>query len=206
MLLARSQSRRLIMATHLIGTQPGTTIRLGATPLFAVERELVVARMKPAAILVTASPETRCRVARALARKHGVHHLPVLRAGRLVGVLCVCDLDPAPADAPVERWMSTELLVLDARATLGDAAAAMKTFKVGCLPVVADGALVGLVTVGDLSRIGVPDELLGVVRCASCGSDHCVRTSPRAPGVGLCLACMRRAKEALALLELGEAE
>jgi hypothetical protein len=115
----------------------------------------------------------------------------ILEQGFLLGVLCRCDLVPrAAADEPVSARMSGEVLAIDPNATLGDAVAALRGFRVGCLPVVAGDLLVGVITRGDLRRAGVPEELLGARYCAACGSPHGVRAHPRLEGVDFCLACL----------------
>lgn len=170
-------------------------------------RDPVSARMTAATALVTVSPDTPCGAALELARARRVHHLPVLEDGSLVGIVCRCDLsEPSARDEAVRYRMSTEILALDNSARLGEAIAAMQLFKIACLPVIAGGLLVGVITAGDLVDVGVPEVLLGRTRCTRCGTAHCVRATPRAPGVGLCVECLRHAAQDLEALGLGEAD
>jgi CBS-domain-containing membrane protein len=122
----------------------------------------VSTRMTRTSALVTVTPQTPCAQAAQIARMHGVHHLPVLSAGHLVGLICLCDLFPrAEATELVADRMSGEILAVDHGATLAEVAATMRMFKVGALPVIADGILTGLITRTDLRRVGVPARLLG---------------------------------------------
>jgi CBS domain-containing protein len=170
-------------------------------------RDPVSARMTVAAGLVTVAPEIRCRDADALARERGIHHLPVILEGRLVGIVTRSDFYPPPQpDEPVSERMGRDILIVGEDATLGEALAAMNLFKVGCLPVVKDGILVGILTRRDLRSIGVVDVALETGACWSCGGAHGLRRHARHTDVQSCLGCLQRASDEFAALELGEAE
>ena len=53
--------------------------------------------------------------------------------------------------------MSQEVMAIEPSATLGEAAAAMAALGIGCLPVVSERLVAGIVTLGDLRRFGVPE-------------------------------------------------
>jgi CBS domain-containing protein len=150
----------------------------------------VTARMTLPAALVTVQATAPAAQADEAARRAGVRHLLVLDGRQLVGVLCRCDLVSTPAHVPVAALMRKDLFALDARETLGVAAAAMRRLAVGALPVVSDFLVLGVITRGDLRRAGVPEELLGARRCAACGSVHGVRAHPRLCCVDFCLDCL----------------
>jgi len=99
-----------------------------------------------------------------------VRHMPVVRSGRLVGVVSERDLLRAlPShlgDVEVEgdrrflnsvsvsRVMSSPAIVIDAKATVREAARVMAEKKIGCLPVMDDmGRLLGIVTEIDILRV-----------------------------------------------------
>jgi hypothetical protein len=161
------------------------------------DRDPVWERMTTAFALATVGPATPCTAADEIARRHDVRHLVVVDAGRVVGVLCRCDLYPRPrAKERVADRMSSDVLAVPPLATLGDVVAALSGLGIGCLPVVDGGRLVGMITRGDLRRSGVPEALLGARRCAACGSPHGVRCHPRIDDADFCLDCLERDESA----------
>jgi CBS domain-containing protein len=83
-----------------------------------------------------------------------VHRLLVLDGSELVGVVSRRDL-AGSGDCPVSQVMGPEVFAIDASAQLGEAAAAFEALNIGCLPVVREGRLVGVLTQGDLRRAGL---------------------------------------------------
>ena len=116
--------------------------------------------------LVTVRPhETGLRAYR-LMRDHRFRHLPVVEDGRLVGILSDRDLrpvllSPGLARARVRELMSEDLTIVGPDAPIEEAASLLVVKKIGCLPVVAHGRLVGIVTETDLLAVLV--ELLGLL-------------------------------------------
>jgi len=96
-----------------------------------------------------------------------VRHIPVVRGGRLVGVVSERDLLRASLSnlaqssdenrafldvVDIGRAMSSPPITVGPDATVEEAALVMADAKIGCLPVVDEGELVGLVTETDLLR------------------------------------------------------
>ena len=112
--------------------------------------------------VVTLSPQTTAGEALALCRERRIRHLPVLDGGRLVGIVSYRDLrsatpalgDPARAEALgrllVRDVMAREVATIRPDDPIEEAANAMREKKIGCLPVVEDGALLGIVTSSDV--------------------------------------------------------
>jgi CBS domain-containing protein len=98
-----------------------------------------------------------------------LRHLPVVEEGRLVGMLTQRDLFHAALSTALnfgekaqkgflktvvaKEVMTDEVLTIDPDADVKQAARLMIEHKIGCLPVVESGKLVGLVTETDLLRI-----------------------------------------------------
>jgi CBS domain-containing protein len=88
----------------------------------------------------------------------GIRHLPVVRAGVVVGLVSEGDLLRAAARAPKDssRWLVSEIMtspviVIDPDADVSAAASRMVEHRVGCLPVVSsEGEVIGIVTRTDL--------------------------------------------------------
>jgi acetoin utilization protein AcuB len=141
--------------------------------------------------LVTITPRAFVSEALRLIGERDVSHLLVMRGAKLLGITCICDLDCAQGDKTVGACMQPPL-VIDADASVGEAARSMIDRGVSCLPVVTpSGRVEGIVTASDLRRSGMLQKT--PERCAACGSDDHVRALHHPLGVGFCIECTRRA-------------
>jgi acetoin utilization protein AcuB len=107
--------------------------------------------------LVTVRPDHDLGVAAQIMVWRGVHHLPVLRGEQVVGVLSERDIlqhrrDRASSTELVERAMRSPAITVGPDESIADALTIMLGRKVGCLPVVEGGGLVGMLTRTDLLR------------------------------------------------------
>ena len=112
--------------------------------------------------VVALSPETTAAEALGLCRERRIRHLPVVEGGRLVGIVSDRDLrsatpalgDPARAEAlgklRVSEVMAREVATVRPEDPIEVAANAMRERKIGCLPVLEEDALVGIVTSSDV--------------------------------------------------------
>jgi CBS domain-containing protein len=181
------------MGIHRIGFDAAADVRVAAAAsegAWGGRTVTAAVHGADAGAVVTVAPDTPCCEADERARALGVRHLFVVEHEKLVGVLCRCDLypEPSPNEAVGERMAST-VYAVEPSTTLAEAAAAMKSLAVGCLPVVERDRPVGLITRGDLRRAGVPEFALGAHCCVECGSVHGVR-SDRHGGLEYCLDCI----------------
>ncbi len=181
------------MGIHRVGFGPAADVRVAPAWAEGAWTGRTVASAvhgADARAIVTVAPDTPCSQADDRARSLGVRHMFVVDGGKLVGILCRCDLYPEPeASAEVASRMASHVYALEPTATLGEAAAAMKELSVGCLPVVQRDRPIGLVTRGDLRRAGVPEPALGAHCCVECGSVHGVRPDAHG-GLEYCLDCI----------------
>jgi acetoin utilization protein AcuB len=125
---------------------------------------MLLVRDSMAKEVVTVRPETTAAEALALCRGNGIRHLPVLEGGWLVGIISDRDLrlaTPALGDSDralaigrirVGDEMAKEVVTARPEDPIEEAAMEMYERKIGCLPVVDDDGLVGIVTSSDVMR------------------------------------------------------
>ncbi len=146
-----------------------------------------------AAPVVAVDPLATVGRSLAVAERHGFCHVPIAwEDGELVGITCVCDLWGAKPHELVIQHMKVPTVTIGARETLLRAADLMRERQVGCLPVLDERRrLVGIVTEGDLMRLGAIglDQL--PPSCVSCGSRHHVRVGAPARGTDAGAYCLR---------------
>ena len=120
----------------------------------------------PATIL---SQDARLLEAAILLRSTGIRHLPVVDGERLVGIVTDRDIQRcAPSllvgttqeeynavfqDTPLSQVMMREPLFVSPETLLSQAAALLVEYKYGCLPVVEEGRVVGMLTVIDMLTV-----------------------------------------------------
>ncbi|MGE5284471.1 MAG: CBS and ACT domain-containing protein [Actinomycetota bacterium] len=115
--------------------------------------------------LVTVMPGTTLEEAARLLKAHRIHHLPVVEEGdRLAGIVSDTDLRNATLDgmfggadrgdsgrpATVGEIMTRDVVTLSPGDTLDDAMLALARERIGALPVLEGGRLVGIVTKADI--------------------------------------------------------
>lgn len=115
--------------------------------------------------LITITPETTFPEAQRLMLENKIRRLPVLQAGKLVGIVTLGDIREAkPSDATTlsiyelnylmdkltaKDFMTPNPITIDPDATLGEAARLMVEHRVGGLPVMDHGKLIGIITETD---------------------------------------------------------
>jgi CBS domain-containing protein len=116
----------------------------------------------------TVDVSTRLDVVERLMREEVIRHVPVLDGGKIAGMITQRDmlragLAPALSAGPVleQEWlaetrahavMTRHVIHAHPEADLADAVALMVRERVGCLPVVDDGRIVGMLTDTDCLR------------------------------------------------------
>ena len=119
--------------------------------------------------LITLLPTANLAEARELMHKNKIHHLPVVDDNnRLIGLVTLTNVlaatdsilrDPDnsihPAEVPVKDIMVTDVATVDERASLRQAALFLEKHRIGCLPVVTDGMLQGIITETDFVAVAI---------------------------------------------------
>jgi len=105
--------------------------------------------------VITVGADDPASVARATMRQHRIRHLVVIEDGRLVGIVSERDLGgtrgaASTRDRSVRDLMAVDPVSASPATTLRQAANLMRGRTVGCLLVVEDGRVVGIVTTTDL--------------------------------------------------------
>ncbi len=155
--------------------------------------------------VVVVSPGTAIIDAVAAANEHGIEYLPVIDAGRVVGILAASELTYSRLDFDAYGQMHAPPACIDASATAEQAIVDMDVRDVSCLLAMEGERLVGILTRGDLLRAGLPEEqVVGERRCSACGSYRHVHRRGSS-GLMLCVYCGDRARPPVAGEELGVA-
>jgi acetoin utilization protein AcuB len=117
--------------------------------------------------VITLEETLHCREALNELHENNIRRAPVTKKGELVGMVSERDLlrvlpgtigqvDTRAGEAaerlPIARVMTTKLITLDPEAHLEDAGRKMSMHKIGGLPVVTEGKLVGILTESDVFR------------------------------------------------------
>lgn len=108
---------------------------------------------------LTIPPETNVRDAVALLAEKKIGALPVVKAGAVAGIMserdiiyCLKSDGAAVLDWPVERIMTSPAITVERDTEVLRALSLMTQRRIRHLPVVDGGALVGIVSIGDLVK------------------------------------------------------
>ena len=119
--------------------------------------------------VITITPQTTLPEAQRIMLEHKIRRLPVMKSGKLVGIVTLGDIREAnPSDATTlsiyelnylmdrltaKDFMTPNPITITPDATIGEAARLMVEHKIGGLPVIDHGDLVGIITETDLCRL-----------------------------------------------------
>ena len=118
-----------------------------------------VLRAKASQDVITISPDATVRELVALLAQHNVGALIVSSDGSVVeGIVSERDVvrrlhsDEAVVDGPVSAIMTAEVKTCEAEATLEELMKVMTDHRIRHVPVVSDGALTGVISIGDVVK------------------------------------------------------
>lgn len=131
--------------------------------------------------VITVPPHEKIIDAFELMQGRGIRHLPVIEEGELKGLVTDRDirlaLIPSPLSTPEDRMyhlgalervdeiMTTDLLTVAPQATIEEAAKLMAQYKIGAVPVVSQGKLVGILTETDILNVFI--QMLETIQSSS---------------------------------------
>jgi CBS domain-containing protein len=119
--------------------------------------------------LITLQPTATLAEARTLMQSNRIHHLPVVSDDdELIGLVTLTNVlaatdsilrDPDSrihaADVRAQDVMVTEIATIDEHASLRQAALFLEKHNIGCLPIVTDGKLRGIITDTDFVAVAI---------------------------------------------------
>jgi len=118
--------------------------------------------------LITAPPSATLAEARTLMHDNRIHHLPITEDGVLVGLVTLTNVLAATDsflrddktrihanDINVSDVMVEDVATVDRRASLRQAALFLERHQIGCLPVMDDGHLAGIITDTDFVAVAI---------------------------------------------------
>ncbi len=131
--------------------------------------------------VITVPPHEKIIDAFELMQGRGIRHLPVIEEGELKGLVTDRDirlaLIPSPLSTPEDRMyhlgalervdeiMSADLITVAPHTTIEEAAKLMAQYKIGAVPVVFQGKLVGILTETDILNVFI--EMLETIQSSS---------------------------------------
>ena len=118
--------------------------------------------------LVTVPPSATLAEARTLMQSNGIHHLPVTDDGAIVGLVTITNVLAATDsflrddrnrihanEIIVGDVMVKDVATVDVNASLRQAALFLEKHQIGCLPVIDDDNLVGIITETDFVAVAI---------------------------------------------------
>lgn len=119
--------------------------------------------------LITVSPKDTVESAIQIMQQHSIRHLPVVEDNRLVGLVTESSLrpylSPEKLKLPLREVMIINPITIDPEASIDEAARLIYKYKIGGLPVISQGKLVGIITITDILEAFI--ELMGILKASS---------------------------------------
>ncbi|HTW88460.1 MAG TPA: CBS domain-containing protein [Candidatus Binataceae bacterium] len=155
----------IVMATHgrkgfsriVLGSVAEIVMREALCPVLTIRNTTAADRHRVSGWM-TANPTTvradeKLSSVETIMQEGGHRSIPVVKDGKLIGIVTERDLRRHRGNLPhveVKSAMSTEVLTVSPAASIEEAARLLHERKIGALPVVEDGTLVGIISTTDL--------------------------------------------------------
>jgi len=142
--------------------------------------------------VVTIGPGATVEDVTTLVTTHGIHHVPIVQRGKLLGIVCACDVAGSRPDLRALPFARRNVVTAQPDSSVADVARLMIKHAVGSVLIANGDGLWGIVTRDDVAYLSAElAALLDETRCASCRSTHHLRQV--AGDTLLCKACADRA-------------
>ncbi len=118
--------------------------------------------------LITVTPSATLAEARSLMHDHRIHHIPIVEGDELVGLITLTNVLAATDsflrddssrihanEIGIKDAMVTDVATVDINASLRHAALFLERHKIGCLPVLDNDKLVGIITDTDFVAVAI---------------------------------------------------
>ncbi|HOO46903.1 MAG TPA: CBS domain-containing protein [Deltaproteobacteria bacterium] len=120
--------------------------------------------------LITIGRDAGIRDALLVMKKHSVRHLPVVENGLFVGLVTLGDLKQAILASMLESLKVSDVMIqnpytITRETTLEKAALIIYEKNIGCLPVVEEGKILGIITVNDILKAFI--DIMGVLKAGA---------------------------------------
>jgi CBS domain-containing protein len=123
-----------------------------------------VAPGRPVEVWTIDADQPVLKAIQVMAERH-IGALPVMRQGQLAGVMSERDyarkvilMGRSSADTPVAQIMSSPVITVGPEESVRQCMQTMTEKRIRHLPVVADGKLVGMISIGDLVRAVIEEQ------------------------------------------------
>jgi|SRR5580658_7559425 CBS domain-containing protein len=114
--------------------------------------------------LVTAGPLDSVGRARELLQEHRINQLPIIKDDKLVGIATDRDLrtkeyiPQSSYEIPLELVMSRDVITVEPHRALIDAVLVLRRKRIGSVPIVNNGRLVGILKRSDILEAFISEE------------------------------------------------
>uniref|UniRef100_A0A7V6CES9 CBS domain-containing protein n=1 Tax=Thermodesulfobacterium geofontis TaxID=1295609 RepID=A0A7V6CES9_9BACT len=119
--------------------------------------------------VITAGPEDTVETAIQLMRRFSIRHVPIIENGKLVGLVTESNLraylSSEKLQLPLKEVMILNPITVDPETSIDEAARIIYKYKIGGLPVITEGKLVGIITITDILEAFI--ELMGLLKSSS---------------------------------------